>query len=165
MKENIEKLIGKELRKHGWRLAVAESCTGGLIGNRVTDLPGSSEYFLGGVIVYSNKSKVDLLEVLPETIEKHGSVSDQTVCEMAKGVKKRFTSSLGLAVTGIAGPDGGSREKPVGTVHIGLATDNKTFSERYHFIGLRGQVKQHSSTMALDWIRRYLNGNPFLSGV
>ena len=146
-------------------IAVAESCTGGLIGNLLTDVPGSSRYFLGGVIVYSNRSKVDLLGVSPETIGTYGAVSPQTAGEMAQGVKKRFEANIGLSVTGIAGPDGGTGEKPVGTVFIGLAVEKDLFSGGYHFHGDREQVKQQSASMALDWARRYLNGDPFLPGI
>jgi len=163
--ENMEDVVGKMLRDRGLIISVAESCTGGLIGNRLTNTPGSSSYFQGGVMVYSNEAKVELLNVSPETIEKYGAVSDQTVREMAEGVKKRMDTDMGLAVTGIAGPDGGSEDKPVGTVHIGLATENETFSGKYRFWGTRKQVKLNTSMMALDWIRRHLNGNSFLPGL
>lgn len=149
----------------GLTIAVAESCTGGLIGNLLTDIPGSSQYFLGGIIVYSNRSKVDLLGVSPETIKTYGAVSPQTAGEMALGVKNRLDSHLGLAVTGIAGPDGGTGEKPVGTVFFGLAVEKELFSGGYRFHGDRGQVKQQSASMALDWVRRYLNADPFLPGI
>lgn len=161
----MESVIGQMLRDKRLTISVAESCTGGLIGNLLTNVPGSSFYFLGGVIAYSNQSKVDLLGVSSDTLEKYGAVSDQTVKEMAEGVRKRLNSDVGLAVTGIAGPDGGSREKPVGTVHIGLSASNEVFTRRYHFQGTREQVKQESSKMALDWVRRYLNGDPFLPGL
>ncbi|MDY7035118.1 MAG: CinA family protein, partial [Thermodesulfobacteriota bacterium] len=142
--------------------SIAESCTGGLIGDLLTNIAGSSSYFQGGVIVYSNKSKMDLLRVSHNTIEKYGAVSDETVKEMAEGVKRRMNTDIGLAVTGIAGPDGGSREKPVGTVHIGLAVGNDIFSRKYRFWGTRKQVKLNTSMMSLDWVRRYLNeGSPF----
>ena len=146
-------------------LSVAESCTGGLIGNLLTNVPGSSSYFRGGFMVYSNQSKIDLLDVPSKTIETLGAVSDQTAREMARGVKTKINTDLGLAVTGIAGPDGGSREKPVGTVHIALAGEKEVFSHKYRFWGTRLQIKQNTAIMALDWIRRYLDGNPFLSGV
>jgi nicotinamide-nucleotide amidase len=153
------------IKEKNLSISVAESCTGGLIGHRLTSVPGSSSYFHGGVVVYSNQSKVDLLRVDPRTLETHGAVSERTVEEMAQGVKDRIKTDLGLAVTGIAGPDGGTRQKPVGTVHVGLAARGKTFSREYRFWGNRGQVKLNSSMMALDWVRRYLNGNPFLPGI
>jgi nicotinamide-nucleotide amidase len=117
------------------------------------------------VVVYSNQAKIDLLSVNPDTLDAHGAVSDQTVREMVRGVRDRFKTDLGIAVTGIAGPDGGSKEKPLGTVHIGLAAEDKVFSGKYHFWGDREQIKLDTSMMALDWTRRYLNGNPFLPGI
>ncbi len=163
--QNMEEVVGHLLLEKNLSISVAESCTGGLIGHRLTSVPGSSSYFHGGVVVYSNQSKADLLRVDPRTLETHGAVSERTVEEMARGVKDRIKTDLGLAVTGIAGPGGGTRQKPVGTVHVGLAARGKTFSREYRFWGNRGQVKLNSSMMALDWVRRYLNGNPFLSGI
>jgi len=163
--ETMEAVVGKMLKQKGMTLAVAESCTGGLIGNLLTNVPGSSNYFQGGVVVYSNQAKVDLLIVSAETIKKHGAVSDQTVRQMAEGVRERFKSNLGVAVTGIAGPEGGSLEKPVGTVYVGLAAEDETFSRKYRFWGTRKQVKFNTAVMALDWIRRYLNGHSFLPGL
>ena len=163
--QNMEEVVGHLLLEKNLSISVAESCTGGLIGHRLTSVPGSSSYFHGGVVVYSNQSKVDLLRVDPRTLETHGAVSERTVEEMARGVKDRIKTDLGLAVTGIAGPGGGTRQKPVGTVHVGLAARGKTFSREYRFWGNRGQVKLNSSMMALDWVRRYLNGNPFLPGI
>jgi nicotinamide-nucleotide amidase len=160
--QRMEDVLGEMLRQRGSTISVAESCTGGLIGNLLTNTPGSSTYFLGGVVVYSNQSKVDLLDVSPETLQKYGAVSDQTVREMAEGVKKRLNADIGLSVSGIAGPDGGTKEKPVGTVHIGLASDNETFSGKYRFWGNREQIKLNTSMMALDWVRRYLNEDSFL---
>ena len=157
--------IGDILVKRRLTLSVAESCTGGLIGNIITDTPGSSRYFLGGMITYSNKSKVELLGVSSKTIEDFGAVSDETVREMAEGVKRQFHSDIGLAVTGIAGPEGGSSEKPVGTVFLSIASDNGVFSGRYQFIGERKKIKKETAFMAINWIRRYLNGDPFLPGV
>lgn len=162
---NMEDVVGRMLVERKLSLSVAESCTGGLIGNLLTNVPGSSSYFQGGAMVYSNQAKIELLGVSPKTIEKHGAVSDLTAREMAVGVKTKMGTDLGLAVTGIAGPDGGSREKPVGTVHIGLAGEKGIFSHKYRFWGTRLQIKQNTAMMALDWLRRYLNGNPFLSGI
>ncbi|MBN2062520.1 MAG: nicotinamide-nucleotide amidohydrolase family protein [Deltaproteobacteria bacterium] len=161
----MEDVVGRNLCEKGFTLSVAESCTGGRIGNLLTDVSGSSAYFLGGMIVYSNQSKEKLLNVSPDTLYEFGAVSDRTAREMAENVRALFHSDIGLAVTGIAGPEGGSRLKPVGTVHIGLASENSIFSEKYCFEGTRDQVKQHGSIMALDWVRRYLNGYPFIPGV
>jgi nicotinamide-nucleotide amidase len=160
-----DKSIDVLMREKGLLLSVAESCTGGLIGNLITNVPGSSLYYLGGIIVYSNKSKVEILKVPAGIIEEYGAVSDQTAREMAEGVKRLFGSHLGLAVTGIAGPGGGSEEKPVGTVFIGLAVSEETFSGRYLFQGTRMQVKEKSAETALEWVRRYLNGDSFVPGL
>lgn len=163
--QKMEEIVGSMLIKKKKTVAFAESCTGGRIGNLLTDVPGSSRYFLGSVIVYSNKAKVDLLNVSEKTLENHGAVSDPTACEMAEGARRIFQSDLGLSVTGIAGPDGGSKEKPVGTVHIGLSSKENTISKRYLFPGTRDQIKQHSTMMTMDWIRRYLNGDSFIPGI
>jgi nicotinamide-nucleotide amidase len=163
--QTLAEVVGKILREKGPRISVAESCTGGLIGNLLTNVPGSSQYFQGGAVVYSDESKMALLNVSSETIKRHGAVSDQTVREMAEGVKKRLNTDIGLAVTGIAGPDGGTEKKPVGTVHVGLAVENETFSGKFRFRGTREQVKLNTSMTALDWVRRYLNGYSFLPGI
>ncbi|RJR50171.1 MAG: competence/damage-inducible protein A [Desulfobacteraceae bacterium] len=158
-------VVGDLLKEKGFSLSVAESCTGGLIGNLVTNVAGSSSYFQGGIVTYSNQSKIDMLHVDPQVLVDHGAVSDPTVCSMAKGVRAALKSDLGLAVTGIAGPDGGSGEKPVGTVHIGLSSPSGTFSRKYLFRGKRKQIKMNSAMMALDWARRFLCGYPFIPGV
>jgi nicotinamide-nucleotide amidase len=161
----MEGLLREKLLENGATLSVAESCTGGLIGNTLTNVPGSSRYFQGGVIVYSNQAKIDLLDVSPETLERFGAVSDQTVQEMAAGVRKRLKTVLGLAVTGIAGPEGGTEHKPVGTVHIGLALPEDIFSGKFRFWGTRERIKRQTAMMALDWTRRYLYGYPLLPGI
>lgn len=163
--KRMEDVIGEMLRKRKWTISVAESCTGGLIGNLLTNTLGSSTYFQGGVIAYSNRVKMDILGVSPDSIEKFGAVSDQTVREMASGVKDVMHTDMGIAVSGIAGPEGGSKEKPVGTVHVGMAACREIFSGKYRFWGTREQVKLNSAMMALDWVRRYLNGNPFFPGL
>jgi len=160
--QGMEDIVGSLLFKRKITISVAESCTGGLIGNMLTDVPGSSRYFLGGVIAYGNQAKHDLLGVSSRTLEAFGAVSDPVVKEMAEGVRDIFKSGIGLAITGIAGPDGGSREKPVGTVHIGLSIGDDTYCGKYRFKGNRERVKQGSAMMALDWVRRYLNEDPFL---
>lgn len=163
--ETMASVVGQLLQGRGLSLSMAESCTGGLIGNLVTNTPGSSSWFLGGVVSYSNQVKVDLLHVDPELLKSHGAVSEPVARAMAQGVRAALGSDLGLAVTGIAGPDGGSAEKPVGTVHIGLATPSGTFSGKYLFRGKRRQIKLNAAMMALDWARRYLCGYPFLHGL
>ena len=163
--DRMEDIAGRILDHRHLTISVAESCTGGLIGNRLTNVPGSSGYFKGGVIVYSNEAKEDLLNVRHDTLKTQGAVSDLTAREMAMGVRERLQTDLGLAVTGIAGPAGGTKEKPVGTVYIGLASGGQVFSGNYRFWGSREQIKANTSTMALDWIRRHLNEYPFLSGI
>jgi nicotinamide-nucleotide amidase len=163
--EEMEEVVGQRLLEKGMTISVAESCTGGQIGHRLTNVSGSSEYFQGGVVAYSNQSKVDLLAVSGDTLERYGAVSGPVAQEMAKGVRGRFGTDLGLSVTGVAGPTGGTQQKPVGTVHVGLAHGARVLSGQYRFWGSRVQVKQQSATMALDWVRRYLNGDPFLPGV
>ncbi|MCU0595304.1 MAG: competence/damage-inducible protein A [Desulfobacterota bacterium] len=163
--QTMEGVVGEALVKKKLTLAVAESCTGGLIGNLLTNVAGSSGYFLGGVIVYSNQAKMDLLGLSRQTLETYGAVSDPVARDMAAAVRKALKADLGLAVTGIAGPDGGTEEKPVGTVHIGLALGEELFSGKYRFWGKREQNKMNSAVMALDWVRRVLYGNPFLPGL
>ncbi len=154
-KETLEEVVGRSLKENQATISVAESCTGGLIGHRLTNVPGSSEYFMGGVISYSNRAKIDLLNVSPETIRNHGAVSRQAAVEMASRVRSVHKTTLGLAVTGIAGPAGGSPEKPVGTVFIALVDEKGTKVEGYRFGGSREQIKALSSQSALDWVRRY----------
>lgn len=163
--QTMESVVGEMLAQKGLTLSVAESCTGGLISHLLTNVPGSSDYFQGGVTVYSNQSKADLLGVFPETVRKHGAVSDPVVREMAEGVRRKLKTDIGVAVTGVAGPGGGSEEKPVGTVHLGLASKEETFSQKYRFWGNRDQNKLNSAMMALDWVRRHLIGHPFLPGL
>ncbi len=163
--ETMEEVVGKLLIKYGLSLGAAESCTGGLIGHRITNVSGSSQYFQGGVVCYSNESKVKILDVNQKTLARYGAVSLETAAEMASGIKKLLKAHLGIAVTGIAGPTGGTKEKPVGTVCFGLACDGEIFTRQYRFWGTRDQIKTQSSTMALDWIRRYVTGNPFLPGI
>ncbi|MCX8073715.1 MAG: competence/damage-inducible protein A [Candidatus Binatia bacterium] len=154
----MEEVVGQELRRRGWRLAVAESCTGGLVGHRITNVPGSSTYFLGGVVAYSNEAKQALLGVRAETLAAYGAVSEQTAGEMARGVRERFGADVGLSITGIAGPEGGSPDKPVGTVCFALSTADQLFVRRYQLWGTRDWIKLLASQIALDWLRRHAIG-------
>jgi nicotinamide-nucleotide amidase len=163
--QTMEGVVGEALLQKNLTLSVAESCTGGLIGNLLTNVPGSSGYFLGGVIAYGNQAKMDLLGVSKQSLDTHGAVSDPVARGMAVGVRRALKTDLGLSVTGIAGPDGGTEEKPVGTVHIGLAYRDQLFSGKYRFWGKRDQNKMNSAVMALDWVRRVLYGHPFLPGL
>ena len=154
--ESLEEVVGTLLRKQRKTLAVAESCTGGLISHRLTNVPGSSEYFLEGAVVYSNAAKIDLLAVPPELIEAHGAVSFPVARAMASGIRRRARADLGLAVTGIAGPTGGSTDKPVGLVFTALAWLGGTEVQKNLFLGRREQVKLQSAQKALDMVRRHL---------
>jgi nicotinamide-nucleotide amidase len=163
--EKMEEVVGRLLRSHSLTLSVAESCTGGLISHRITNVSGSSDYFMGGAVVYSNEAKMRILGVREDTLKNFGAVSAETAKEMAEGVRRCIPSDIGVAVTGIAGPTGGTKQKPVGTVFIGLSSKDGTVTRRYRFFGEREQIKLNSSMMALDWIRRYVNGDPFLPGI
>ncbi|MEA3358180.1 MAG: competence/damage-inducible protein A [Thermodesulfobacteriota bacterium] len=163
--KSMEAVVGELLKGRKQTLSIAESCTGGLIGHRLTSVPGSSLYFERGVIVYSNRSKIEMLGVRQNTIDTYGAVSYQTAREMAEGVRSISKTDMGLSVTGIAGPSGGERNKPVGTVFIGLSVGDEILSSQYLFSGTRERVKTNTSEMALDWIRRYVYGYPFIPGI
>lgn len=152
----LEEVLGEMLRQQGKTLATAESCTGGWVGKRLTDVPGSSDYYLGGVLAYTNQLKVDLLGVNETTLERFGAVSPQTAEQMARGVRERTGADIGLSVTGIAGPGGGSEEKPVGLVYLGLSTDDDTQSRRFQVPGERKFVRLRTVRAALDLVRRSL---------
>jgi len=154
--DSLEQVIGTLLGKHQMTLAVAESCSGGLLCHRLTNVPGSSAYFQEGVVAYSSAAKIDLLAVPPELIEVHGAVSFPVARAMAKGIRKRARTDLGLAVTGIAGPAGGTRDKPVGLVFTALAWPGGTEVHKNLFLGNRELIKQQSVQKALDMVRRHL---------
>ena len=145
-------------------LALAESCTGGLIGHRLTSVPGASDFLERGLVVYSNRAKQELLGVSPATLERHGAVSAECAQEMAEGARIRAGVDLGLAVTGIAGPTGGSPEKPVGTVFFGLSHVQGTQTWQRHFYGDRGMVKLQAAETALDLLRRHLEPHAAVPG-
>jgi nicotinamide-nucleotide amidase len=162
----MEATVGELLKQRGLTLALAESCTGGLVGHRITNVPGSSAYLRGGVVAYNNALKAGMLGVTPGTLRSHGAVSEQTAREMALGARAYLDADIGLAITGIAGPDGGTPEKPVGTVCFALAAYDRLSSRRYQLWGNREWVKLLSSQVALDWVRRYLLGyDPVESGI
>jgi len=152
--ETLEEVVGELLKMRGYTLATAESCTGGLLAGRITDVPGSSEYFLEGVVSYSNEAKIDLLGVPKKWIKTHGAVSEQVAGAMAAGVRKRAGTTFGIGVTGVAGPGGGSDEKPVGLVYIALADDSQTTTRKFIFPGDRQFIRTLSVNAALDMIRR-----------
>jgi len=154
--EPIEVIIGRLLRKRGWMLSIAESCTGGLIGHRITNIPGSSDYFDGGVITYSNDAKRELLKVPEEVIRTYGAVSRQTAVAMAEGIRKLRGVEIGIGVTGIAGPAGGTEAKPVGLVYIALSSPVRVECKEFRFNGDREMIKLQASEAALNMIRRLL---------
>jgi nicotinamide-nucleotide amidase len=154
--ETMEEVVGRRLAMTGFTLAVAESCTGGLIAQRLTSVPGSSRYFTEGVVTYSNEAKVRLLGVDKKMILEFGAVSQQVARDMARGVRHRAKTDFGLAVTGIAGPDGGTEEKPVGLVFIALADDAHTEHKRLMIPGDRELVRWRASQAVLDMLRRRL---------
>jgi PncC family amidohydrolase len=152
----VERVLGVLLLKRRLKLAVAESCTGGLIGDRLTDVPGSSRYFVGGVIAYSNAVKSKVLGVKPQILAKWGAVSEQTVREMAAGACRRLGAQVGVAVSGVAGPTGGTRVKPVGLVYVCALAGKRVMVERHLFRGDRRAVKEQSAEAALQLCRRVL---------
>jgi nicotinamide-nucleotide amidase len=151
----LEQVVADELLARSWRLAVAESCTGGLVGGRLTDIPGSSAWFAGGVVAYANEIKETEIGVSSELMKQHGAVSEAVAVAMADGVRQRFKTDVGLAVTGIAGPSGGSAEKPVGTVMIAVSS-GPAIVRTYRFVGDRTMVRQQSVIAALELLRQSL---------
>ncbi len=154
--QSLEEQIGNLLRQRRWRLALAESCTGGLLGHRITNVPGSSDYFLGGIVAYAYEAKVSLLGVRWETLERYGAVSRETVLEMARGARERLGAEVALSISGIAGPGGGTPEKPVGTTWIGLVAPDTEEAHRFQFRGDRETNKQQATEEALRLLWHYL---------
>jgi nicotinamide-nucleotide amidase len=157
---NIGKLIGDYLRKKKWTLSIAESCTGGLICDRLTDISGSSDYFMGGMVTYSNQSKTDFLGVPTADIKRYGAVSPQVAKMMAQGVRKAFGTTFGISTTGVAGPTGGSKEKPVGLVYIGMSNGRKTLVIKLNLKGNRRVIKEKATPKALRFFyERLIHGD------
>ncbi len=154
----LELQAGEALRKGGLRLAVAESCTGGLVGHRITNIPGSSTYYMGSVTAYAYEAKVRMLGVKWETLEAHGAVSDEVVAEMSLGVRRSLAADVGLAISGIAGPGGGTPEKPVGLVYFGLNSTEGTWTTHQNFEGDRISVKEQAADFILSYLLKYLRG-------
>jgi nicotinamide-nucleotide amidase len=154
--ETLEKVVGDLLRAHDATLATAESCTGGLLAGRLTEVAGSSDYFIEGVVSYANEAKIDLLGVPRELLEQHGAVSEQVAEAMAAGIRARAGTTFGIGITGIAGPGGGSEEKPVGLVYIALADANESKARRLVFPGDRQFIRSLAVNAALDLVRRRL---------
>lgn len=154
--ESLEQIVGYYLQMRGLNLSVAESCTGGMISQRITSVPGSSRYFVGGAVVYDNSLKTGLADVPPLMIKEHGAVSREVAAALAEGIRKRCKTSLGVGVTGIAGPGGGTEEKPVGLVFHAVSDGNSTDVVERRFPGDRDLIRQWATTQALDLVRRKL---------
>ena len=159
LNDSIEVFIGRLLSQRGLKLGLAESCTGGLVGHRMTSVPGSSEYFVGGIVAYSYEAKVKILDVSWDTLNNFGAVSSEIVLEMARGAKKIFDVDIAVSVSGIAGPGGGTDEKPVGTTWVGLAANDGIWSREFHFDGNREQNKTSSADAAFQMLMDYLQDN------
>jgi nicotinamide-nucleotide amidase len=161
----MEAVVGQLLTQRKETLAVAESCSGGLIGHRLTNIPGSSAYVIGDIVAYNNQVKMSVLGVKKDSLKAHGAVSTEVASEMAAGVRRLTNATYGIGTTGIAGPDGGTPDKPVGTVCIALATAARTYAYQYKFWGTRDWVKILTAQVALDWVRRAALGiDPMTSG-
>lgn len=154
--KKLNETIYEILEKKNIKISVAESCTGGGLSYELVKVPGISKYFLGGMVVYSNEAKEKLLGVSGETLKKFGAVSSEVAREMAQKVRKKFNSDIGVSITGIAGPEGGSPQKPVGTVYMGISTEDFTETHRFQFSGSRGRIQKFSINFALNLIRKAL---------
>ncbi len=152
----LEKLIGDRLRERGWTLSIAESCTGGLICDRITNVSGSSEYFMGGMVNYSNESKAKHLGIPLDYIKRYGAVSPQVARRMAQGVRKSFKTTFGLSTTGVAGPTGGTKRSPVGRVFIGITKGNRTWLKKENFKGSRRDIKKRATKSSLEFLYKML---------
>ena len=158
MTQSVEELIGTILKNRKMTIATAESCTGGLVSDRITDIPGSSEYFLGGIVAYSYDAKVALLDVSWDTLRAHGAVSKEVVIEMARGVRVALGATVAVSVSGIAGPGGGLPDKPVGTTWIGLSTTEGDWARQHVWDGDRSKNKALSANAAMQLVLDYLEG-------
>jgi nicotinamide-nucleotide amidase len=153
--ESLEEVVGRILTENRATIAAAESCTGGLLAERLTNVAGSSIYFLGGVVCYSNDLKTRLVDVPAPLIESKGAVSPEVAIALAEGIRKRTGAMIGIGVTGIAGPGGGTPEKPVGLVYIGIADERGPRQKEFRFVGDRERIRRFASQSALDMARRY----------
>ena len=150
-------IVGELLKKKNFTISCAESCTGGLLTSKLTDVAGSSEYVQGSIVSYSNEIKISALHVKEETLKNFGAVSHETAFEMAKNIREIFKTDIGVGVTGIAGPGGGSKEKPVGLVYISFADKNSVTVEKFNFVGSRTEIKNQSVVAALKMIEKFLS--------
>ncbi len=155
----LEKVIGRYLRERGWRLAIAESCTGGLVSRKITAVPGASDYLDRALITYSNRAKTEVLGVPEELLRDYGAVSEQVAMAMAKGALNSAEVEVSVSITGIAGPTGGTSEKPVGTVFIACVTPTQKIVEKYSFGGTREQIQESATQAALVMLWKMLAGD------
>lgn len=156
MAREIEHILGELLTKQKKTLAIAESCTGGLVSNLVTDVPGSSVYFMGGITAYSNQSKIDVLKIPERIIQEEGVVSRTCAVTMAQNIRTILHADIGVGLTGIAGPQGGSTQKPIGSVYIAVTDGEKTICKLFRFEGDRMQVKEKASETSLRMVKEFL---------
>jgi PncC family amidohydrolase len=162
MAMKLEMAIGDVLREKGWTLSIAESCTGGLVSDRITNVSGSSEYFEGGMVTYSNESKAKHLGIALDYIERYGAVSPKVARRMAQGVRKAFNTTIGLSTTGVAGPTGGTKRAPIGRVFIGLADGRRTWVRKLDLKGNRIEIKRKATEKALHFFYEMLIDRGFL---
>ena len=160
----MAEVVGQGLRRDGATLATAESCTGGLVAEQITAIPGSSDYFDRGFVTYTNQAKIDLLGVGEDILRDHGAVSEPCARAMAEGARTRARTTYAVAITGVAGPGGGTPEKPVGLVYVAIATPDRTVVRRVSWPGQREQIRAISAMAALDLLRRALSGLPLSDG-
>ena len=154
----MEVELGKILREKNFTISCAESCTGGLLTSKLTDVAGSSAYVQGSIVSYSNEIKNSVLKVKAETLKNFGAVSEQTARQMSNNVRELFKTDIGVGITGIAGPDGGSIEKPVGTVYISVSNSDKTFVKKFNFSGSRIEIKNQTCNAAMSMIKNFVGG-------
>jgi nicotinamide-nucleotide amidase len=158
MRKSLEKTIGDLLRERGWTVSIAESCTGGLVCDRITDVSGSSDYFMGGMVNYSNKSKAKHLGIPLDEIKRYGAVSPQVARKMAHGVRKAFHTTFGLSTTGVAGPTGGTKRSPIGRVFIGISEGRRTWVRKLDLKGNRREIKKQAAERSLEFLYEILIG-------
>jgi nicotinamide-nucleotide amidase len=152
----LEKTIGNLLREKGWTLSTAESCTGGLISDRITNVSGSSDYFMGGMVTYSNESKAEHLGIPAAIIKRYGAASSQVARKMAQGVRKAFNTTFGLSTTGVAGPTGGTKRAPVGRVFIAISDGKRDFVKKLDLKGTRREIKEQATNKCLEFYYAYM---------
>jgi len=164
MKPSIEQTVGILLRQKGLKLSIAESCTGGLVSDRITNIPGSSDYFMGAIVAYAYEAKVHLLGVKWDTLTAYGAVSKEVVLEMARGARKALETDIAVSVSGIAGPGGETDEKPVGTTWVGLSTPDGEWARQFYWDGDRIENKASSAQAVLEILLDYLEQRENLQG-